>query len=326
MNAAAAMAALPGSHLRGQEVMGQRIIIDTDPGIDDAVAILLAFASAELEVLGLVAVAGNRPLSVTERNARALCELAEREAVPVYAGCGRPLNGPPYDAARAHGESGIGRLVLPQPRKALEEQHGVDFLIEAVRDAPDRSVALCALGPLTNIATALQRAPDIAGRIGEIVLMGGCSLPLGSMTPVAEFNIYCDPEAAAIIFASGVAITMVPLDVTQHLRTTPARRAAIAAIGSRCGDAVAELLRPVKPGRSAMRLHDPCVIAHLLAPELFKGPLVNVEIETGGRLTRGMTVIDWRRVSGRSANARVLNRVNAPGFYTLLTERLRALP
>jgi len=306
--------------------MARRIIIDTDPGIDDAIAILLALASPELEVLGLVAVAGNRPLATTERNARALCALAGRHELAVYAGCDRPIRRPPFMAVRVHGDSGLGRLELPPPPTPLRPGHGVDFLIDAIRAAPTRTLTLCPLGPLTNIATALDKAPDIAGRIAEIVLMGGASRPFGNVTPVAEFNIHVDPDAAAIVFNSGIPITMAPLDVTLPLRTTPRRLALIRALGNRSGAAVAELLRPVAPARTPMRLHDPCVIAYLVMPELFRGRVVNVAIETESELTIGMSVIDWRGVSGRAPNARVLEKVDVDGFYALLTERLANLP
>ncbi len=306
--------------------MPRPIIIDTDPGIDDAVAILMALAAPELEVLALTAVAGNRPLAVTEANARALCELAGAGGVPVHAGCDRPLRRPPFVGARAHGDGGLGRLVLPPPAAATAPGHAADAIAAAVRGRPPGAVTLCALGPLTNLATALARAPDIAARIGEIVLMGGTSLPLGSMTPVAEFNIWVDPDAAAQVFAAGVPITMVPLDVTEQLRAGPARLRRLAALGNRAGAAVLDLLQPVAATGRRMTLHDPCVIAYLLRPDLFRGRRVNVAVECDSELTRGVTVIDWRGVSGRPANALVLDRVDSAGFYALLAELLARLP
>jgi purine nucleosidase len=301
----------------------RRIIIDSDPGIDDAVAILLALASPELAVEGIVAVAGNLPLAVTEANARAICELAGRPDIAVSAGCSRPITRPPITAEHFHGESGLGTLVLPAPTMARRPEHGVDFTIDLLRAAAPASVAWCALGPLTNVALALVKAPDIAAGVGELVLMGGASRALGNVTPAAEFNIHADPHAARIVFESGLPITMVPLDVTHQVRSTPERIARIAAPGTPVAAAVAELLTPA--GGEPDALHDPCVIAYLLAPELFAGSRVNVAIECESELTLGMTVVDWRGRSGRPINANVLHAVDADGLYKLLGERLQNL-
>ena len=309
--------------------MPRPIIIDTDPGIDDAVAILLALASPELEVHGIVAVAGNIPLTLTGRNARALCELAGRPDIPVYDGCARPMGRPLVIPERAHGSGGLGRLVLPPPSVATAEQHGVDFLIETVRREPARSVTVGALGPLTNLGMALVKAPDIAERIGEIVLMGGASRALGNITPAAEFNIYVDPHAAELVFAAGIPVTMMLLDLTWQVLSTAPRVEAFRALGNRCGLAVAELIAPSGkyPGfADAHPLHDPCVIAYLLAPELFSAVEVNVAVETQSPLTIGMTVVDWSGVSGRPANARVMQTVDADALYRLLVERIARLP
>ncbi len=197
--------------------MARPIVIDTDPGIDDAVAILLALGSPELDVKALVAVAGNAALPVTERNARALVELAERRDLPVFAGRDRPLRQPPQDAIEAHGEGDLGALHLPEPTIPLCPG-GVDFLIRSVREAPPGTVTWCALGPLTNIAAAFIEAPDIAANLGELVIMGGATRGPGNMTPAAEFNFHVDPHAAAIVFDSGAPITLAPLDVTRQLR------------------------------------------------------------------------------------------------------------
>ena len=204
--------------------MARPVIIDTDPGIDDAVAILLALGSPELDVKALVAVAGNAALPVTERNARALMELAERRDLPVFAGCDRPLRRPPQDAIEAHGEGGLGALHLPEPTIPLRPG-GVDFLIRSVREATPGSVTWCALGPLTDIAAAFVEAPDMAANLRELVIMGGATRGPGNMTPAAEFNFHVDPHAAAIVFDSGAPITLVPLDVTRQLRSTRPRLA-----------------------------------------------------------------------------------------------------
>ncbi|HEX6440797.1 MAG TPA: nucleoside hydrolase [Stellaceae bacterium] len=300
--------------------MPRRIIIDTDPGIDDAVAILLALASPELDVLGLVAVAGNLPLGVTELNARALAELAGRPEIPVHAGCPRPMSPAAVSAAHVHGDGGLGGLALPEPKVAPQPEHGVDFLVRKLREAKPKSITLCALGPLTNIAVALVMAPQIADRIQELVLMGGAARIPGNITPAAEFNIHCDPQAAAVVFESGVPITMAPLDVTQALRCTPEQRAPFSRLASRCGGACATLLGQM------VAMHDPCVVAWLIAPQLFQGSEARVTVETQSALTMGMTLVDFRRRNGRPANARVLESVDADGFFGLLAERIARLP
>jgi len=307
--------------------MPRPIIIDTDPGIDDAVAILLALASPELEVLGLVAVAGNLPLAATARNALSIVELAGRPELPVYAGCPRPLGRPRIDAASAHGAGGLGDLVLSPPAATLRPEHGILYLIDRLRRAEPKSITLCALGPLTNIAMALVAAPDITAGVADLVLMGGASHGSGNMTPAAEFNIYADPHAASVVFESGLPITMVPLDVTEEVRSTPERIAPIRALGTRVGGAIAELLGPRQAlAKPPMAMHDPCVIAYLLAPELFHWREVNVAIETESPLAIGMTLIDWRGISGRKPNARVIEAVDADGVYRLLADRLARLP
>jgi purine nucleosidase len=201
--------------------MSRKIIIDTDPGQDDAVAILLALASPELEVLGLTAVAGNVPLLLTQRNARQIVELSGRDT-PVYAGCDAPLKRKLVTAEYVHGKTGLNGITLPEPTHPLQDQHAVDFIIDTLRREPAGTITLCPLGPLTNIATAFQRAPDIIPRVAEIVLMGGAYFEVGNVTPAAEFNIYVDPEAAEIVFKSGVPLVVMPLDVTHKALTSRA--------------------------------------------------------------------------------------------------------
>ncbi|MCV6595530.1 MAG: nucleoside hydrolase [Mangrovicoccus sp.] len=309
----------------------RKIIIDTDPGQDDAVAILLALASPELEVLGLTAVAGNVPLELTARNARIICELAGRADLPVYAGCDRPIKRDLFTAEKVHGKSGLDGIELPVPAMALQDQHAVDFIIETLRREPPGTVTLCPLGPLTNIATALTQAPDIAERIDQVVLMGGAYFEVGNSTPTAEFNIYVDPDAAKIVFGAGLDLTVLPLDVTHKALTSPERNAAFAAIGTPVGKAVAawtgffERFDKEKYGSPGAPLHDPCVIAYLLRHDLFSGRRVNVEIETESALTLGMTVADWWGVTDRPPNALFIGDLNAQGYYDLLTERLARL-
>ena len=312
--------------------MRRRIIIDTDPGLDDAVAILFALAAVdELEVLGIVTVAGNLPLFETERNARRICALAGRPELPIYAGCERPLLRPLATADRIHNDPRL-EAVLPEAAMPLQAQHGVDFLIETLRSADLSTITLCALGPLTNIAMALVKAPEVVGKVRELAVMGGARFQLGNVTPAAEFNIHVDPHAAAIVIDSGIPMTMIPLDVTHQLITTEPRLAALQALPNRCGKAVAELLaafernRRAKFGERAKALHDPAVIGYLLRPDLYDGREVNVAIETDSPLTVGMTVVDWWGVTGQPVNVRFLNTVDADGFYSLLAEKLGSLP
>ncbi|MEY8831299.1 nucleoside hydrolase [Sedimentitalea sp. XS_ASV28] len=310
----------------------REIIIDTDPGQDDAVAILLALASPdEIDVLGITAVAGNVPLALTARNARIVCELAGRPDIAVHAGCDRPLGRPLVTAEHVHGETGLNGPVLPDPVMPLQEEHGVDFIIRTLRAQESGTVTLCPLGPLTNIAMALVKAPDIAERIAEIVLMGGAYFEVGNITPTAEFNIYVDPQAADIVFKSGVPITVMPLDVTHKALVTRPRNDAFRALGTRVGTAVAEMtdfferFDKEKYGSQGAPLHDPCVIAYLIRPDLFMGRHVNVEIETNSELTLGMTVADWWGVTDRAPNAMFMGDIDSDGFFALLTERLARL-
>jgi purine nucleosidase len=311
--------------------MPRKIIIDTDPGQDDAVAILLALASPELEVIGIVAVAGNVPLALTEKNARKVCELAGRADQKVYAGAAQPLNRALVTAEHVHGKTGLDGPDLPEPTMPLQAQHGVDFIVETLMASKDGEITLCPLGPLTNIALALIREPRIAMKVREIVLMGGGFFEGGNVTPAAEFNIYVDPEAAKAVFSSGIPIVMMPLDVTHKALTTRARVAKFREMGNKAGAAVAELLDfferfdVKKYGTDGGPLHDPNVIAYLLKPELYAGRHCNVEIETASELTLGMTVADWWGVSGREPNALFIRDVDHEGFFELLTERIGRL-
>ncbi|WP_226780977.1 nucleoside hydrolase [Oceaniglobus trochenteri] len=310
----------------------QKIIIDTDPGQDDAVAILLALASPEdIEVLGITAVAGNVPLELTQKNARIVCELAGRTDIPVFAGCDRPMNRPLVTAEHVHGKTGLDGPTLPDPQMPLQDRHAVDFIIDTLRAEPEGTVTLCPLGPLTNIATALRKAPDIAARIRRIVLMGGAYFEVGNITPAAEFNIYVDPEAADVVFRSGIELVVMPLDVTHRALVTGPRNAAIRAIGTPVAEAVADMtdfferFDKAKYGSDGAPLHDPCVTAWLIAPDLFTGRHINVEIETTSPLTLGMTVADWWGVTDRPKNATFIGDLDSDRFFALLTERLARL-
>jgi purine nucleosidase len=310
----------------------RKIIIDTDPGQDDAVAILLALASPEdIEVLGITCVAGNVPLDLTSKNARIVCELAGKPQVRVFAGCDRPLGRDLVTAEHVHGKTGLDGPDLPDPKMPLQDGHAVDFIIDTLRAEPAGSVTLCPLGPLTNIATAFEKAPDIVAKVQEIVLMGGGCFEGGNITPTAEFNIYVDPQAADIVFRSGVPLVVMPLDVTHKALVTKPRNDAFRALNTPAGIAVAQMtdfferFDKEKYGSEGAPLHDPCVTAYLIRPELFTGRHINVEIEVTSELTMGMTVADWWRVTDRAPNAMFMGGIDADGFFALLTERLARL-
>ncbi len=313
--------------------MARKIIIDTDPGQDDAVAILLALASPdEVEVLGITSVAGNVPLDLTTKNARKVCELAGRPDVPIYAGCATPLGRALVTAEHVHGKTGLDGPDLPEPTMPVQEQGAVDFIVTTLRAEAPGSVTLCPLGPLTNIATAFRQAPDIVDRVAQIVLMGGAYFEVGNITPTAEFNIYVDPEAADIVMKSGADIVIMPLDVTHKALVTGTRNEAFRGLGNAAGVAVAQMtdfferFDKEKYGSEGAPLHDPCVTAYLIKPEIFSGRRINVEIETVSDLTMGMTVADWWGVTDRAPNALFIGDLDADGFFDLLTERLARLP
>ncbi|OJF90497.1 nucleoside hydrolase [Pararhizobium antarcticum] len=310
----------------------RKIIIDTDPGQDDAAAIMLALGSpAEIEVLGITAVAGNVPLALTSRNARLVCELCNRRDVKVFAGAEKPIARPLVTAEHVHGKTGLDGPQLDEPTMPLQSQHAVDFIIETLLSEPSGTVTLCTLGALTNIALALQKAPEIAPRVRELVMMGGGFFEGGNITPAAEFNIYVDPEAADIVLKSGIPVVMMPLDVTHRVLTHKARVRRISDIGTPAAIAMAQMLEFFerfdieKYGTDGGPLHDPTVIAYLIRPELFTGRDCNVEIETKSELTLGMTVVDWWQVTGRKHNAKVMRFIDDQGFFDLLTERLARL-
>ena len=306
------------------------IVIDCDPGVDDAIALLLAFASPdEFDVVGVSTVAGNVGLDWTSDNAIRICELADREDVPVHAGCSGAILRPRSNAQHVHGETGLNGADLPLPRGKIAGQHAVDFLIQTCAAQPGK-VTLCAMGPLTNVALAIIKNPSIVGNIDEIVLMGG-AIGAGNVTPSAEFNIFVDPHAAAVVFACGAQLTMIGLDVTHQAIVTPERLDAVRAIDTSVGCAAAGLLDHYhrvdleRHGVPGSPLHDPCVIAYLLRPELFSGRGAFVEVETRSEATMGRTVVDLWNTTGREHNATVIERIDADGFFDLLIERLSRL-
>ena len=307
------------------------IIIDCDPGQDDAVMLLLALAAPdELEILGITAVAGNVPLALTERNTRLIVELARRRDVPVYAGCPRPLVRDLVTAEEVHGRTGIDGFDIHDPAVPLQPTHGVDYLVDTLMAAA-RPITLVPTGPLTNIAMALVKQPRIVDKIDEIVLMGGAMREGGNSTPSAEFNILVDPHAAHVVFGCGRPITAMGLDVTHQVLTTPERLQAVGAVGTPVARQVHAMLEfydrhdIAKYGTNGGPLHDPCTIAYLLRPELFQGKQVNVAVEINSQLTIGQTAVDFWAVSGRPANCNWIHTADAAGFYALLVEYLAKL-
>ena len=307
----------------------QRIIIDCDPGQDDAVALFLAMASPEeLEILGITAVAGNVPLELTQRNVRLMCDIAGRDDIPVFAGCDRPMVRELLTAEKVHGKTGIDGIEVVEPQTPLQEQHAVDFIVETLRAAEDESVTLVPTGPLTNIGTVLDRAPDVVPKIRQLVIMGGAMREGGNYSPSAEFNILVDPHAADIVFRCGRPITSMGLDVTHQVLSTRARVERIRRLGNRVASATAGMLGfferhdSKKYGVEGAPLHDPCTIAWLLAPELFEGRFCNLSVETRSELTMGHTAVDFWHVTERPHNVNWIYTVDADGFYDLLAERL----
>jgi purine nucleosidase len=296
-------------------VPSRPIIIDTDPGIDDALAIMLALASPELELKALTTVAGNVGVDLCTQNALKLCELGGRSDLPVYVGCDRPL-ARKLITGTVHGTTGMDGADLPAPRAKAMAGHAVDWLIETLSQAAPESVTLLPIGPLTNIATALTRAPGIGRALKDVVIMGGATPRIGgNMSPHAEFNIFVDPEAAAIVFAGGLPITLVPLDLSYQMVVTMARLERIAAIPGPVGKALGGMLRFYHKGDS--HLHDPLTVAWLLKPELFSGRRAAIAVETAGERS-GETRCDWRE----DGPCRVLLQGDADAFFDLLIGRL----
>ncbi|MDE1180412.1 nucleoside hydrolase [Paraburkholderia sp.] len=310
------------------------VIIDCDPGQDDAIAILFALGAKDrLDVRAITAVAGNVPLSLTERNARIIRDWAGRtKTLPVYAGCPRPLMRELITAANVHGNTGLEGVQLHDPLAPVAPQHAVAYLIDTLSAAAPKSVTICALGPLTNLATALTEAPQIRDRLREIVMMGGAFFERGNITPAAEFNIYVDPQAAQIVFSSGVPIVVLPRDVAVKAPITPARIEPFRAIGNRCGAVVADIMAAevaYNKGRRGVEdapMYDPSAAGYLVDPSMFKGRLVNVVVETTGQWTLGETVVDWNGRSGRAPNATWITEVDADAFYAALHASISTLP
>ncbi|MGO2450065.1 nucleoside hydrolase [Pseudomonas taetrolens] len=308
------------------------LIIDTDPGADDVVALLLAFASPEeLNVRAITTVAGNVRLDKTSRNARLAREWGGSEDIPVYAGAPRPLIRTPIYAENIHGEEGVTGVPVHEPAKGLEQTHAVNYLIDTLRSVKPGSVTIAMLGPQTNLALALIQAPDIKQGIKEVVVMGGAHFNGGNITPVAEFNLYADPHAADVVLKSGVKLVYIPLDVTHKILTSEERLKHIAALGNTAGKLVSDILNGyVKAdmehyGLPGGPVHDAGVIAYLLKPSLFTGREINMVVDTREGPTFGQTIADWYGTLKQPNTVFWVEDGDAQGFFDLLTARLSRL-
>lgn len=310
----------------------RELICITDPGQEQAVALLSIFASPEdFAVLGIVASAGNTTLANTVSNVFKVIELAGVTGIPVYEGVPQPLLRPLVTAAHVHGETGLEGYAFEPVSGTAEAESGVDAIIRLCRAAPPRSITIAQFSSMTTLAVALTQAPDIRAHIAEIVMMAGAYFEVGNITPAAEFNIYVDPHAAAIVLGSGVPIVMLPLDITHQLRNTRERLDAFSALGNECGRAVDQLLTfseafdLAKYGWDGAPLHGPVVPMYLLRPELFHGRMINARVETGSELTMGMLVADYWQITDLPRNVFYARDVDADPFYAELLERIGRL-
>ncbi len=308
------------------------LIIDTDPGADDVVALLLAMASPEeLKIRAITTVAGNVRLEKTSRNARLAREWAGREEIPVYAGAGRPMVRTPIYAANVHGEEGLTGVQVHEPKKPLANGNAVQYLIDTLGAAEPHSITVAMLGPQTNLALALIQKPEIVNGIKEVVVMGGAHFNGGNITPAAEFNLFADPHAAEVVLASGVKLTYLPLDVTHKVLTSDARLKQLAAVNNNASKLVVDILNAYikfdmdNYGMPGGPVHDASVIAYLLKPELFKGRQVHMVVDSREGPTFGQTIADWYGVRKQPANVMWIEEGDAQGFFDLLSARLARL-
>jgi purine nucleosidase len=307
----------------------QSLIIDCDPGVDDAVALFLAFAAAEPTLLAVTTVGGNVPAHLTQRNARMVRQIAGREDVPVFGGAERPLKRPPAGAGDFHGPEGLGDLEPFAPTGIIGDGPAANAIVDLVMKRPAGSVAVAVLGPMTNLALAMKRERRLAEHLGPVVVMGGARSEGGNITASAEFNIWADPDAAAVVFGSGCEVIAFGLDATHQVRATEARIRAVETIRTDPARTVAALLRFSQrverqaTGADAPPLHDPCPIAWLMKPELFTLKPCRIEVETGSDLTRGHTAVEFR-VDPATARHRWAVAADGQGVFDLLTETLKA--
>lgn len=306
--------------------MPRKIILDCDPGHDDAIAILLAYGCPDIDLVAITTVAGNQTLAKTTLNARRVCTVAGIHSVPIAAGCDRPLVRAPVNAPEIHGESGLDGPTFPQPTVPIVDAHAVDLIVDLLMESSG-DIVLVPTGPLTNIAMALRREPRVAAKLPEIVLMGG-SYTRGNHTPAAEFNIFADPEAAAIVFTSGVPITMLGLDLTHQALATPDVIDRIHRIDTPLANIVVDLLTFFADtyrdrfGFIAPPVHDPCAVARVARPDLIAVQEAFVAVETQGQWTSGTTVVDFLGILQEPTNAKVASALNVDGFWDLVIDAI----
>jgi purine nucleosidase len=305
----------------------RRLIIDCDPGVDDAIALLMALASPSLELIAITTVAGNVPVETTCSNARRICELARCLHTPIYAGCPRPLVRSPIFAAEVHGEDGLGGVALPDSQVKRQSDHAVDVLIRLCRSSQQTPLTIAALGPLTNLAVALVKAPDIVRGIEQIVMMGG-AVAGGNITPFAEFNCYADPHAAHVVLTSRIPTVLIPLEVTHQVIATPEWRSQLKSAKSSVSRTVAQMLDNYGTQEQRDRrwcgppIHDPCVIGYLLAPELFSTAPADVSIDLSNSDTCGQTVILWDSLKKTMNPIEVVCSIQSEAFLQHLERKL----
>ena len=309
--------------------MTRKLIIDCDPGQDDAINLFLALPpTQDYEILGITVVAGNVGLEKVSRNARLICELTGRTDIPVYEGCAAPLKYPLVTAEEVHSREGLEGVELFEPSVKAQSQNAVDFIIETLMAAEDNSITLVPTGPLTNIAAALTKEPAIASKIQEIILMGGAMREGGNITPSAEFNIYVDPHAAQIVFGSGCQSIVFGLDVTHQVLSSSAVMERIKAVETNVAQTAYNLLSyygrydAEKYGSDGGPLHDPCTMAYILKPDLFKLKACNIRVEAESDLTRGHTAVDFWQTTDLPRNSLWAYKVDADGFFDLLVAQL----
>ena len=313
--------------------MKKKIILDCDPGHDDAVAIMLAAASIEIEILGITCVGGNATLENTKLNALKICSLIGKSNINIYAGADKPIKFELVTAAHVHGKSGLeidGSPIQINDNYKIQNKYAVDFIIETCLNQTE-PVYICPTGPLTNIALALQKEPKIKKNIQQIIFMGGVGMSLGNITPAAEFNIFVDPHAADIVLNSDIPLIMMGLDVTHKVMVNDKIIENIKKNGNKSSYFFADLMNFYSKFHRKLYeieespLHDPCVIAYLIDPSLFKGKFVNVVVEKDSSITRGETVVDWLGVTNREANCTVISEVDHKSFFSLLKKELKLL-
>jgi purine nucleosidase len=310
--------------------MATKIILDCDPGHDDAVAMLLAWGSPEIDLVGVTTVGGNQTIDKVTRNALSVARVAGITGVPFARGAARPLVRAVEVAGDIHGESGLDGPVLPEPDIELDPRPAAQFIVETIMAAEPGTITLVPTGPLTNIALAARLEPEIVGRVREVVLMGG-GAHVGNWSAVAEFNIVVDPDAAAIVFAESWPVTMVGLDVTHQALATDEVVAEIEAIGTGPARFVRELMDffaasyKDAQGFDHPPVHDPCAVAYVIDPTIMRTVRAPIAVETRGALTEGMTVVDLRGPAPEGTTTQVALGLDAPRFWALVTDALRRL-